>query len=490
MSNPLQTPNQALLNAVAKGNLSKATASLRLGADPNVPDEMGQLPVLIAMRQKDRAMLALLMKGNANLRAVTQDNLYPMALAAIMGDSEAIRVMAAHCADFESPIESEPSALEHAFIAGRISTAEELIRHGADIECNGSNGEPMISRMAAMGNEEAVRLLIDEGASILVTDVRAAGTLQYAHDSGKKSMVKLIQTQMRLQDIHAAGLPERSAVRGVKRGSLTQKLRATIRDVRLHLHPQERDKTHATSHFVKSLEAGDLTAASDLLQAREINVHSNNQAGVPLVILAARACQQQTTHDETQNASRLSMVQSLIERLVEKGANPLAVDRSTGRNLLHELIEQKQESMAIHFMAIGILTKGINRSDRQLNRPLHMASRTHMPHLAMALVQKGADINPVNRLGQTPLHICALHLDISIAEILVGKGANRNLKTRKGQTVHALLRTIDSDSRSFSVMLEARKSIESAMSIFTADNPMANLARSGIGMRKPPAKPE
>ena len=486
----MQTPNQALLNAVARGNLSKATESLRLGANPNVADEMGQLPVLIAMRQKDRAMLALLMKGNANLRAITQDNLYPMALAAIMGDNEAIRVMASHCADFESPIESEPSALEHAFISGRLNTAQELIRHGADVECIGSNGEPMIARMAAMGNEDAVRLLIEEGVLIHGTDLNGAGILDYALNSGKKGMARLIRAQMRLQNSHTARIPSRTALRAASQNSLTQKLLSMLQRARLRLNRFERDKANATAHFIKFMEDGDLTSASDLLRTREINVHSNSRGGAPLLVLAARACQQHTTTDDMQNASRTSMVQSLIERLVEKGANPLALDRSTGRNLLHELIEQKQEAMSIHFLAIGILTSGINRSDRQLDRPLHLVSRTHMPHLAMSLIQKGADINPVNRLGQTPLHICAMHVDISIAETLIGKGANRNLKTRNGQTVHALLRALDNDSRSFAIMLEARKSIESAMSIFTANNPMASLARSGISLTKPPSRPE
>lgn len=476
--------DRSLFLAVANGNLSKARVSLHDGANPNATNDMGQLPVLIAVRRKDHSMLKLLMEHGADLRATTQDNLYPMALAAIMGDIEAVRFMGAYCADFESPVETEPSALEHALISGQLITAQELIRHGADIESIGAQGDTLLARMAAMGNDTAVCMLLDEGAWPTNLDFNGISPVGYAKKNGKKSTAKLIDARCRAQ-IERQQTGEKSS-RPAKRSNINslgmlEQLTAIGQKAWRQLDWRQHERNRTTRQLIAELKANDTEAALKTLDKTGFTINAHIAIRPPLTFLALHAFCLADLRSEDRDAHKLSAVQKIIERLMTKGVDPLAIDANSGRNLFHEMIDVKQEALAHHFLMKGLFNNCINRSDHNLDRPLHFAARHGMRRLVLSLIQKGADINTVNRLGETPLHICAMHLDVQTAEILVGKGANRNLRAKNGHTVKSLLKNFDKKSHSFSIMLEARHSIENAMSIFSADNPMTALARRSDG---------
>lgn len=480
MNDPTIELNHLLLRAVAQGNLSKATTTLRQGANPNTMDAMGQIPVLIAMRHKDRAMLALLMKYGADLRATTPDNVYPMALAAIMGDTDAVRLLAACCADFESPVEMEPSALEHALVSGKMSTAKELVRHGADIDGLGNQNETLLSRMAGMGNEDAIQLLLNEGASPLTMDANGSSPLDYARENGQSGVIRLIEIDIQrhveeLQDI-GIELPIFSHFKNHSLG-FYRRLKLALRSIRRLVDLRRHQRVHVTKKLILDLEIGNVESALGTLRAKSISINARCPDGHPLTFLALRGLVLPCTTGTTEEPTKTIQAQALIERLIAKGVHPLVLDLRTGRNLLHEIIDLRQENLALHLLASGMFSDGINRSDRHLDRPLHFAARHGLRKLVLALIQKGADINPVNRLGETPLHICAMQLDVQTAEVLVGKGVNRNIRAKNGHTLQSLLKNLDDKSQSFNVMLEARHSIENAMNIFSADNPMAALTK-------------
>lgn len=54
--------------------------------------------------------------------------------------------------------------------------------------------------------------------------------------------------------------------------------------------------------------------------------------------------------------------------------------------------------------------------------------------LAKVLVENGADINLVNKAGNTPIHLAFLHRDLEMISYLIAKGARLDIKNNNNQS--------------------------------------------------------
>lgn len=59
-----------------------------------------------------------------------------------------------------------------------------------------------------------------------------------------------------------------------------------------------------------------------------------------------------------------------------------------------------------------------------------------------ALIKAGADVNSVDKLGDTPMHIAARNKDLAFAKALIAAGANPNLENAAGQSPRDIAPTI------------------------------------------------
>ncbi len=76
----------------------------------------------------------------------------------------------------------------------------------------------------------------------------------------------------------------------------------------------------------------------------------------------------------------------------------------------------------------------INIPNHLGDTPLHIAITTGQSHIALYLIQAGANIQLQNKLGQTPLMLAAKHRDIQVYRHLVSKNANQSAVDTQGKT--------------------------------------------------------
>lgn len=96
------------------------------------------------------------------------------------------------------------------------------------------------------------------------------------------------------------------------------------------------------------------------------------------------------------------------------------------------------EELNIALFEQGLIV--LNRSDEWSCSSLHIAARKKAPNLAGLLLQKGANVNLVDKSGDTPLHIAVKREAREIVLLLLDHGVDTEIRDRNGHTaLHAAL---------------------------------------------------
>ncbi|MCA9432580.1 MAG: ankyrin repeat domain-containing protein, partial [Candidatus Omnitrophica bacterium] len=126
------------------------------GADCNLADDQGNMPVMGSIYSRDPELTRLLIEGGANPN-LESHGVTPLTVATVEGFVEMVRV---------------------------------LLDHGADIHHVAKETEPMVTLSAELGNDEITRMLIEEGADVNATDETGATCLMFAASQGKPDLVE------------------------------------------------------------------------------------------------------------------------------------------------------------------------------------------------------------------------------------------------------------------------------------------------------------
>lgn len=121
-----------------------------------------------------------------------------------------------------------------------------------------------------------------------------------------------------------------------------------------------------------------------------------------------------------------------IEKLLNNGADINKVD-AKGRTPLYWAALQGSRSVAEYLISRGAqIEKGADWKDD--DTPLHVASGKGYTDVVALLLDKGANVNKENRVGQTPLHLAAWRGHSETVGYLVSYGADVNVKDKRGYT--------------------------------------------------------
>ena len=153
-----------LIEAVKSGDAA-AVRSLVARSDVNATQDDGTTALHWAVHRDDAAMVDLLIKAGANVKATNRYRMSPLALAASNGSAKAIERLIAGGASANDRVASEETVLMAAARSGRPEAVRALLAHGADVNARDTvHAQTPLMWAAARGSATVVKVLLEAGA--------------------------------------------------------------------------------------------------------------------------------------------------------------------------------------------------------------------------------------------------------------------------------------------------------------------------------------
>jgi len=157
----------ALLWAAHWNDVSMATLLVRAGADANAANDLRMTPLVQACTNGSAALVALLLRAGANPNAPAGTGETPLMTCARTGVVETVRLLLVQGADVNA---TEPNqhqtALMWAAAAQHPKVIETLIEAGADSTAHTRMGSTALHFAARTGDIESTRVLINAGVDV------------------------------------------------------------------------------------------------------------------------------------------------------------------------------------------------------------------------------------------------------------------------------------------------------------------------------------
>ncbi len=151
--------------AIVRDDDAAIAALLRRGFDPNTRDPKGQVGLTLALQNGSfKAFMALLASTQVTVEARNAQDESPLMMAALKGNLAAVKALLERDADVNK---TGWTPLHYAASAGsrqHLAIIALLLENHAYIDATSPNGTTPLMMAAQYGSNEAVQLLLDEGA--------------------------------------------------------------------------------------------------------------------------------------------------------------------------------------------------------------------------------------------------------------------------------------------------------------------------------------
>jgi ankyrin repeat protein len=320
--------------------------------------------------------------------------------AAFEGDLGAVQAFVAKDQALASAKDAAGRAPLHAAAgAGRDTVVTYLLSAGVDANGADNSGATALHLAAAGGHDEVARLLIDKNAVVDAQDSGRETPLAKACARGRVQVAtRLLAAGASVDTANSYG---RTPLSLVARESGNVELARMLIDRKAEVNP--RDKFGDTPLQLAAWRG--FRPVVDLLIERGASVPSDARARSQLIGQAA------------QNA-----LESLFTKLLDIGVGvPAAVPGR--RSLLHDAAAGGSVRILERLLAAA---PAINQADGDGWTPLHDAAFMARQEAIGLLLDKGADPNRRNRLGQSPWNIAVEHKRAGVPEYLASRGADQS----------------------------------------------------------------
>jgi uncharacterized protein len=424
-------------------------AAVALGATDNrstaAPD--GTTPLHLAVRTGDAAAVKRLLGQGADAKAANRYGVTPLSLAAQNGDAAIIKLLLAAGADANGSLSSGQTMVMIAARTGKADAITALVARGANVNARESVlGETAMIWAAAENHAAAIGTLASAGA-----DVNArSNVLQFPqrdYGDGKSGRFTVLPRGGWTPLMYAARQDARDAIIAlVKAGA--------------GLNAVDPDGTTALTLAVINAH---FEAATLLLDAGADPNVADARGMAPLY-----AAVDMNTLDETPGrpAPKVSGTidnLQMVERLLTNGANPNAALRAVVLERVHNngdpvLAEgatplmraaRKADVAGMRVLlahgadprqtmrggvTAAMIASGFGGQVRFAEYNQKSGTEHDAEECVRLCLERGADINATNDLGQTVLHIAAAQRDESFIRFLVARGARLDAMDRQGHT--------------------------------------------------------
>ena len=359
-----------------------------------------------AVTDNNPARVASLLDSDPSLLELRDEQeMTPLNLAALNGNTEVARMLIERGADILAGDADNSQPIHCAAIAGNVQIIDMLLRKGADINAPDNNGATALTFAAARTQTETVRYLLEKGADVHVRNGRGMTPIFFA------------QTPM-----VATLMLERGADPNARASDSTTALhiaaaRGRVELVRFLLQ-KGIDANASTTGGNTSLFwlRGDsaLAVARLLIEHGADANHRNDEGITPLHTAAAVG--------SIEIAGLLLSKGADVNAADATGWTPLSMAALTGPEITAFLLSRGADPNPSEY------TEEQGCACVECETPLHLAARSDSIATVRALVEAGAQINVLDEGGTTPLHVGVGNGNAAMVAYLISKGANPNIR--------------------------------------------------------------
>jgi ankyrin repeat protein len=429
-------------------------------------DGAGDLRLIDAVKSRNAAEVARLLKQGVDVNATYGDGATALHWAAYWDDAPTgdLLIRAGARVDAADDHGITPLWLACANGASR-QTVERLLKAGANPNSAHVSGETALMGAARTGNLPAVALLLASRANVRARErARAQDALMWAAAQGHTEIVRALiaagadiaaRSSARRQLVNTTGNADYIGVMDVEQGGFTPLLFAArsghLAAARVLVSAGANVNDTAadgSSALVIAAHSGHTELALFLLeQDADPNAAGSGYAALHIAVrrgdldvvkaLIARGADPNARLIKATPARRLSDDVSLPRGLV--GTTPLWLAASYGELDILRLVGEKVNPSLTANDGSTALMAAIARSP---NTSMAAAGRSQNVALEAVryLVERGVDLNAADEEGNTALHRAALNGLDAVVQLLVEKGARLDPKNKLGQTPLMLTR--------------------------------------------------
>ena len=437
-----------LINAVRNSDRSGVSAILNSAGgtfDVNEAEPDGTTALHWAARADNLPIAELLIRAGANVKLANRYGVTALNLACLNGSGAMVERLLKAGADPNAATPEGETALMTASRTGKVDAVQSLLSHGADVNAKESwHGQTALMWAAAEGNADVVRILIEHQADVRARSNGGFTPLLFAAREGKIDAARALLKGGAL--LNESLQTRRGGARGgaggaTAAGAATQdntpnafllaaesahyELAAVLLDAGAdpNAAPQGFTALHQVTwvrktgfgdnnpappgsgnmsslEFVRKLVASGANVNARVTRRPSMGTTSLNSVGATPFMLAARTAD-------------VPLMRLLVELGADPlltnddGTTPLMVAAGVGTSSPGEDPGTEPEVLEAVKLALQ-LGADINAVDKNGETAMHGAAYKHVPSVVRYLAEKGAKVevwNHANKRGWTPLRI-------------------------------------------------------------------------------------
>ncbi len=416
-----------LADAVEQRDKTSVRTLVKTGIDVNAAQVDGTTALHWAAYHDDAETVALLAQAGANANAVNRYGVPPLAQACTNGNAAIVKLLLQAGADANATMKGGESVLMFAARSGNVDAVNTLIAHGAKTDTRERLGQTALMWAAAEGHTAVVRALIESGADINVTLDSGFKAFFFAVRGGHIDTVRAllaagadVNAMMQRPERAGAGKGRRGATRGpainplmlaVQNGHFELAIAlvdagADPNDVRtgwtpLHVLAMVRRPDSSDSSDPAPPAGGGRLSSTDFVREivkRGANVNFRLPKGTPKQPNSWSSVGSEGATPFLFAADRVDI--PLMRLLLELGADPLLPNFDSTTPLM---------------AAAGV---GTNEPQEEAGEESEAVDAVKM------LLDLGADINAVDKNGDTAMHGAAFNISPLVVKLLAARGAD------------------------------------------------------------------